>query len=111
MNTAAAAVKMPKAIGIVAAIALSLGGATPVAHAAPSDDFLAQVRANGIGVNVPDASVLKDAQEVCDMLDYQEKAYTYLNQHSGLNREQSAVFIRASVKYFCPQYAPQIGGV
>lgn len=111
MNTAAAAGKMPTAIGILAGIALALGGAIPVAHATPSDDFLREVRANGIGVNVPDAGVLKDAQEVCDMLDYQEKAYQYLNQHSGLSREQSALFIRSSVRYFCPQYAPQIGGI
>jgi hypothetical protein len=109
MNGAAAAVKKPLALGILAAIALSLGAATPVANATPTDDFLRQVRANGIGVNAPDAAVIEDAREVCDMLDYQERAYQYLNQHSGLDRNQSALFVAASVTYFCPQFAPKLG--
>jgi hypothetical protein len=109
MNVAAAAVKMPIAVGIFTAIALSLGGMTPVAQATPTDDFLRQVRANGIGVNAPDGAVIQDAQEICDMLDYQESAYQYLNQHSGLDRNQSALFIAASVTYFCPQFAPKLG--
>jgi hypothetical protein len=107
MNAAAAAVRMPIAIGILATIALFLGGGTPVAHATGTDDFLTQVRADGIGVNAPDAAVIEDAQEVCAMLDYQEAAYQYLNQHSGLDRNQSALFISASVTYFCPQFAPR----
>ncbi|CDO85814.1 hypothetical protein AWC29_10615 [Mycobacterium triplex] len=105
---AAAAVHKPMAIGILAAIAL-LGVATPVANATPTDDFLRQVRANGIGVNASDAAVIEDAKEICDMLDYQEQAYQYLNQHSGLDRNQSAFFVAASVTYFCPQFAPKLG--
>lgn len=104
---AAAAVRKP--LGVLAGIALLLGVATPVAQATPTDDFLRQVRANGIGVNAPDASVIEDAREVCDMLDYQEGAYQYLNQHSGLDRNQSAFFVAASVTYYCPQFAPKLG--
>lgn len=104
---AAAAVKKPTAIGILAAIAL-FGGAMPVAHATTAD-FLNQVRAAGIGVNASDAALIEDANEVCAMLDYQEAAYQYLNQHSGLDRNQSALFITASVTNFCPQYAPRMG--
>jgi hypothetical protein len=96
---AAAAVKKP--LGISA-------GATPVAQATPTDDFLRQVRANGIGVNAPDGTVIEDAQEVCAMLDYQEAAFQYLNQHSGLDRNQSALFLAASVTYYCPQFAPKL---
>jgi hypothetical protein len=89
-------------MGILAAIALSLGSAAPVAHATGADDFLRQVRADGIGINTPDAALIQDAKEVCAMLDYQEAPYQYLIQHTGLDRNQSAVFISASVKYFCP---------
>ncbi|MCV7410724.1 hypothetical protein AWC05_02045 [Mycobacterium florentinum] len=104
---AAAAVKKPLAIGILAAIAL-FGGAMPEAHATTAD-FLNQVRAAGIGVGAPDGALIEDANEVCAMLDYQEAAYQYLNQHSGLDRNQSALFITASVTNFCPQYAPRMG--
>ncbi|MCV7031122.1 DUF732 domain-containing protein [Mycobacterium sherrisii] len=107
MNVAAAALK--KLAGMSAATTLLLLGTTPIAHATPTDDFVRQVRANGIGLNVSDASLVEDAQEVCDMLDYQESAYQYLDQHSGLNRNQSAFFVAASVTYYCPQYAPKLG--
>jgi uncharacterized protein (DUF486 family) len=103
---AAAAVKKP--LGIMAAIGLLSAGAAPLAQATPTDDFLRQVRANGIGVNAPDAGVIQDAQEVCAMLDYQEAAFQYLNQHSGLDRNQSALFLAASVTYYCPQFAPKL---
>jgi hypothetical protein len=106
MNAAAA---VCKPLGILAVIGLLSGGAAPVAQATPTDDFLRQVRANGIGVNAPDGTVIDDAREVCDMLDYQEGAYQYLNQHSGLDRNQSAFFIAASVTYYCPQFAPKLG--
>lgn len=96
----------PLAMGILAAIALSSGVATPVAHATATDDFLRQVRANGVGLHKSDAALIQDAQEVCDMLDYQESAYQYLDQHSGLDDKQSAMFVIASVKYFCPQLTP-----
>ncbi|GLE53471.1 DUF732 domain-containing protein [Mycobacterium montefiorense] len=106
MNAVAAA---RKPLGILAASGLVLVGAAPVAQATPTDDFLRQVRANGIGVNAPDAAVIEDAQEVCAMLDYQEAAYQYLIQHSGLDRNQSAFFIAASVTYYCPEFAPKLG--
>lgn len=106
---AAAGVKKPMAIGILAAIGLWSGVSAPMAQATPTDDFLRQVRANGIGVNASDGQVIEDAKEICDMLDYQESAYQYLNQHSGLDRNQSAFFIAASVTYYCPQFAPKLG--
>ena len=93
-------------MGILAAIALSSGGATPVAHATGTDDFLRQVRANGVGLHKSDAALVQDAQEVCAMLDYQESAYQYLDQSSGLDDRQSAMFVTVSVKYFCPQDTP-----
>ncbi|BBX41236.1 DUF732 domain-containing protein [Mycobacterium simiae] len=107
MNVAAGRLK--KLAEISAATTLLVAGATPIAHATPTDDFVRQVRANGIGLNVADAALVQDAQEVCDMLDYQESAYQYLDQHSGLNRNQSAFFVAASVTYFCPQFAPKLG--
>ncbi|WP_165839701.1 DUF732 domain-containing protein [Mycobacterium montefiorense] len=91
-------------LGILAAIALSSG--TPVAHASGTDDFLRQVRANGVGLHKSDAALVEDAEEVCAMLDYQESAYQYLDQNSGLNDKQSAMFVAVSVQYFCPQYTP-----
>ena len=106
MNVTAA---VTKPLGILAAIGLLSAGAAPVAQATPTDDFLRQVRANGIGVNAPDGAVIEDAKEVCDMLDYQEGAYQYLNAHSGLDRNQSAFFVAASVTYYCPQFAPKLG--
>lgn len=91
-------------MGIVAAIALSSG--TTVAHASGTDDFLRQVRANGVGLHKSDAALIQDAQEVCDMLDYQESAYQYLAQNSGLSAQKAAIFVTISVKYFCPQLTP-----
>jgi hypothetical protein len=105
MNIVGAAHR-PMAIGILAAIAISVGGAAPVAHANGTDDFVRQVRAQGIGVNTPDAALVRDAQEVCDMLDYQESAYQYLTQHSGLDRQHAALFVTDSTTYYCPQYPP-----
>jgi hypothetical protein len=96
----------PTALGILAAIALSSGGATPVAHATTTDDFLRTVRTNGVGLHKTDGALIEDAEEVCDMLDYQESAFQYLDQHSGLNDQQAAMFVTASVKYFCPQFTP-----
>jgi uncharacterized protein (DUF486 family) len=96
----------PIAMGMLAAIALSSGGTAPVAHATATDDFLRQVRANGVGLHKSDAALVQDAQEVCDMLEYQESAFQYLDQHSGLDDKQSAMFVTVSVKYFCPQFTP-----
>ena len=109
MNAVSAAVRKPVAMGILTAIALYAGGAAPTANADPTGDFLNQVRSNGIGVNVPDGALINDAKEVCDMLDYQEKAYQYLIQHSGLDRPHAAIFIQASTTYYCPQFAPKLG--
>jgi hypothetical protein len=102
----AALLLRPMALGILAAIALSSGGATPVAHATTTDDFLRTVRTNGVGLHKTDGALIEDAEEVCDMLDYQESAFQYLDQHSGLNDQQAAMFVTASVKYFCPQFTP-----
>ncbi|OBA58695.1 hypothetical protein A5647_19740 [Mycobacterium sp. 1100029.7] len=107
MNAAASAKRLSGAIAAVAAIALSLGGAAPIAYADATGDFLVQVRGDGIGTNSPDSALIEDAKAVCAMLDYQESAYQYLNQHSGLDRNQAALFVSASSKYFCPQYAPR----
>ncbi len=102
MNAVAA--MRPIAIGILAAIALLSG--PPVAHATGTADFLRQVRANGVGLHKSDAALIQDAQEVCDMLDYQESAYQYLAQQSGLNAQKADMFVTVSVKYFCPELAP-----
>ena len=51
---------------------------------------------------------LQDWCRTCAMLDYQEAAFQYLNQHSGLDRNQSALFLAASVTYYCPQFAPKL---
>jgi hypothetical protein len=102
MNSAA--FMKPLAMGILAAVALASG--TPLAHAIGTDDFLRQVRTNGFGLHKSDAALIQDAQEVCAMLDYQESAFQYLDQHSGLDDRQSAMFVTVSVKYFCPQLTP-----
>jgi hypothetical protein len=94
------------AIGALAAIAISLGSAMPVAHATGTDDFLRKVRADGIGVGAPDGAVIEDAQEVCDLLTYQQSAYPYLSQYAGLGPRHAASFIADSATFFCPQYAP-----
>ena len=109
MSVVAAAKKMPLVMGTLAAIALSLCGLAPVAHADPTGDFLAQARAQGIGIGRPDAALIEDAKEVCDMLDYQEQAYTYLNQRAGLDRAHAALFLQDSVQFYCPQFAPKLG--
>lgn len=101
------AVQRRTSIAGLAAIAISLGGATPVAHATGTDDFLRQVRADGIGIGVPDGAVLEDAQEVCDLLDYQQSAYPYLARYAGLGPRHSAKFIADATTYLCPQYAPR----
>lgn len=92
------------ATAILAAFALSSG--MPVAHATKTDDFLSQVRANGVGLHKSDAALIEDAQEVCAMLDYEQSPYQYLVQNSGLNAQKAAMFVDVSVKYFCPQLTP-----
>jgi hypothetical protein len=95
------------ATAILATAAIALGGAIPVAHATGMDDFLRQVRADGIAVGVPDSSVIEDAQEVCDLIEYQQSAYPYLSRYAGLGPRHSAKFIADSTSYFCPQYTPR----
>lgn len=107
MNVAAA-LKTPIVVGMFAAIALSSIGAA-VAHADPTGDFLALARSQGIGVGRPDGYLIEDAKEVCDLLDYQEQAYTYLNQRAGLDRAHAALFLQDSVTFYCPQFAPKLG--
>lgn len=94
-------------IGVSAVIAISLGSAMPVAHATGTDDFLTQVRADGIGVGASDGAVLEDAQEVCDLLAYQQPVYPYLSQYAGLDQRHAAKFLADSATYFCPQYVPR----
>jgi hypothetical protein len=106
MNVAAA-VKIP--VAVFGAIAVSLGGAMPVAQADPTGDFLNLARSQGIGVGRPDGALIEDAKEVCDMLDYQEQAYTYLNQQAGLDRQHAALFLNDSVNFYCPQFAFKLG--
>lgn len=101
------AVHRRAAIGALAAIAISLGSATAVAHATGTDDFLTKVRADGVGVGASDGAVLEDAQEVCALLTYQQSAYSYLSQYAGLDEKHATRFIADSATFFCPQYAPR----
>ncbi|PRI14669.1 hypothetical protein B2J96_15240 [Mycobacterium shigaense] len=96
-------------IAALAAIAILSGSATPVAHATGTDDFLGQVRADGIGDGASDDAIIEDAKEVCDLLTYQQSAYPYLAQYAGLGPRHSAKFIADAATYFCPQYAPGDG--
>lgn len=95
------------AIGVVAASAIALGGAIPVAYATGTDDFVRQVRAQGIGVGASDGAIVEDAKEVCDLLTYQQSAYPYLSQYAGLDRQHAALFVTDSTTFYCPQYAPR----
>lgn len=104
MNVAAAAVKTPLVIAMLAAIALSSSGAA-VAHADPTGDFLALVRSQGIGVGRPDGALIEDAKEVCDLLVYQDQVDTYLTQNAGLDQPHAALFLRDAVTYYCPEFA------
>ena len=45
------------------------------------------------------------------MLDYQEGAFQYLYQHSGLDRPHAAMFLRDSVNLLLPAVRVQIAGL
>lgn len=107
MNAVSAVVKMLVVVAMLAVFALSWGGATPVAHATGADDFLKQVRADGIGANTPDPTLIEEAKEVCDMLTYNQSPYQYLVQHAGIDPKPAALFVAASTTYFCPRFAPR----
>jgi hypothetical protein len=91
----------------VAATAISFASAMPVAHATRADDFVRQVRADGIGAGASDSAIVEDAKEVCDLLAYQQSAYPYLSQYAGLGPRHAAKFVTDSTTYYCPQYAPR----
>lgn len=104
----------------VASVFAMLFGAAATAHAAPVDEFLAQVHADGITSANGDDSLVLVGRNICDMLDggaTRTDVYRDLYENTKLDDPSFVdAFINDSVQFLCPWNgqasapAPSAGG-
>jgi uncharacterized protein DUF732 len=94
-----------RAVLIAAAITTAgISSASP-ARAAPVDDFLNRVHADGITSSNGDDGLVKGGRAVCDMLDAgasRTEVYRGVHENTGLDQDLAGKFINASITYLCP---------
>ena len=94
-----------RAVLIAAAIATAaIGSATP-ARAAPVDDFINAMHADGITSSNGDDGLVKGGRAICDMLDAgasRTEVYREVRENTGLNQDLADKFINDSTTYLCP---------
>lgn len=104
-------------IGVASALALVFGAAG-IANAAPVDEFLAKVHADGITSATGDDGLVMVGRDVCNMMDggaSRTDVYRDLYENTKLD-DPSYVdsFIDDSVQFLCPWNgqapAPPVGG-
>ena len=74
------------------------------ANAAPVDDFLNQMTADNIVSSGSSHDLVVAARETCDMLDIEDggKVSQFVYEETGLDMNQSYVFVADAIRYFCP---------
>lgn len=91
--------------GIASALTM-LFGAAGTAHAAPVDEFLAQVHADGITSSGGDDDLVLAGRNVCDRLDggaSRTDVYRELYENTKLDDPSSVdALINDSVQFLCP---------
>ena len=90
---------------ITAAIATAAIGSASPAHAAPVDDFINAMHADGITSSNGDDGLVKGGRAVCDMLDAgasRTKVYRGVRENTGLDQDLADKFINHSTTYLCP---------
>lgn len=91
--------------GVVSAVAM-LFGAAGTAHAAPVDDFLAKVHADGITSSKSDDDLVLVGRNICDMLDggaSRTDVYRDLYENTKLDDPSFVdALIDDSVQFLCP---------
>ena len=98
------------AAGFIPAVAL-LGPVTaaPTAHADATDDaFLAALTAKGIHFGSPQKALV-GAHEVCDELGNGKspsQVASTVQSNSDMDGYHAGFFVGASIRAYCPQYAP-----
>jgi Protein of unknown function (DUF732) len=90
---------------IAAAIATAAIGSASPAQAAPVDDFINAVHADGITSSNGDDGLVKGGRAVCDMLDVgasRNEVYRGVRENTGLDQGLADKFINDSTTYLCP---------
>jgi hypothetical protein len=86
-----------------------LAAAAPTAHADATDDaFLAALTAKGIHFGSPDKAFIA-GHEVCDELGTGKTATqvaSTVQTNSNMDGYHAGFFVGASIRAYCPQYAP-----
>jgi Protein of unknown function (DUF732) len=86
-----------------------LTAAAPTAHADATDDaFLAALTAKGIHFGSPDRAFIA-GHEVCDELGNGKTATqvaSTVQTNSSMDGYHAGFFVGASIRAYCPQYAP-----
>lgn len=94
-----------RAILMVAAIATAETGSASPAHAAPVDDFLNAVHADGITAARGDDGLVTGGRVVCQLFDIgasRTEVYRAVYENTGLNQDLADKFIDDSIAYLCP---------
>jgi hypothetical protein len=94
-----------RAVIIAAAVAAAgIGSASP-AHAAPVDDFLNAVHADGITAAKGDDGLVTGGRVVCQLFDIgasRTEVYRAVSENTGLNQDLADKFINDAITYLCP---------
>jgi hypothetical protein len=88
--------------GAIAAVAI--GSASP-ARAAPVDDFISAVHADGITAAKGDDGLVTGGRAVCQLFDVgasRTEIYRAVQDNTALNRDLADKFINDAVTYLCP---------
>jgi Protein of unknown function (DUF732) len=94
-----------RAVLIATTIATAAIGSASPAHAAPVDDFINAMHADGITSSNGDDGLVKGGRAVCDMLDAgasRTEVYHGVHENTGLDQDLADKFINASTIYLCP---------
>ena len=88
-----------------AAIATAAIGSASPAHAAPVDDFINAVHADGITSSNGDDGLVKGGRAVCEMFTagaIRTEVYQGVRENTGLDQDLADKFINHSTTYLCP---------
>jgi Protein of unknown function (DUF732) len=88
--------------GAIAAVAI--GSASP-AHAAPVDDFIGAVHADGITAAKGDDGLVRGGQAVCQLFDVgasRTEVYRAVYENTALSHDFADKFVNDAVTYLCP---------
>ena len=94
-----------RAVLVAAAIAAAGIGSTSPARAAPVDDFISAVHADGITAAKGDDGLVTGGRVVCQLFEIgasRTEVHRAVSQNTGLNQDLADKFINDAITYLCP---------